>query len=110
MKNINRKYMKPKLLLLGFLILLYTNCKKSNSTEGVNCIGLVTDTAGTGDIGRIYMPTAFTPNNDGLNDLVRPHTQNISSLEFTVYDDANKIVFHLVHSENPGIQMPLPTP
>ena len=85
--------MKGKLLFFILITCFIAGCKKSNTSGQVNCNGLVTDTAGTGDIGRVYMPTAFTPNGDGLNDLVRPHTQNISSLEFTVYDETNKIVF-----------------
>ena len=85
--------MKGKFLFFILLTFLISNCKKSNSSDQVNCNELVTDTAGTGDNGRVFMPTAFTPNGDGLNDLVRPQTQNISSLEFTVYDETNKIVF-----------------
>lgn len=89
----NRISMVRNFLFFMFLALLFANCKKSNSPEQVNCNALVTDTAGTGDNGRVYMPTAFTPNGDGLNDLIRPHTQNISSIEFTIYDETNKIVF-----------------
>jgi gliding motility-associated-like protein len=82
-----------KLLLLFFLMLTLTNCKKSNVSNLINCNELVTDTAGTGDNGRVFMPTAFTPNNDGLNDIIRPLTQNITSLEFTIFDESNNVLF-----------------
>lgn len=42
----------------------------------------------------IYVPTAFTPNNDGLNDILRPHFIGIKSLSFfTIYDRWGKKVF-----------------
>ena len=42
----------------------------------------------------IYIPTAFTPNNDGLNDLLRPAYIGITQIDFfTVYNRWGKIVF-----------------
>lgn len=74
------------------IVFLLSNCKKSGVYH-INCDGLITDTARTNDDGRIYMPNAFTPNNDGLNDLSRPLTQNIASISFTIYDENNNMVF-----------------
>lgn len=89
------KFLLPISLIVGSLFL--SSCQKSSDTNPpvtlINCDGLVTDTLGTGDNGRIYFANAFTPNNDGLNDLSRPITQNISSLTFTVYDSTNNVVF-----------------
>ena len=85
--------MKGYLSIFIVLAILLTNCEKSNTNNLINCNGLITDTAGTGDIGRVFMPTAFTPNGDGLNDLIRPLTQNISSIDFTIYDESNHIQF-----------------
>jgi gliding motility-associated-like protein len=93
------KYFKQIIKMKGYQLLfivfaiLMAHCKKSNNGDPVNCNGLVTDTAGTGDIGRVFMPTAFTPNGDGLNDVIRPLLQNISSIEFTIYDINYNIVF-----------------
>lgn len=41
----------------------------------------------------VYVPTAFTPNNDGLNDVINPYLIGIKSLSFfTIYDRwGNKI-------------------
>ena len=42
----------------------------------------------------IYVPTAFTPNNDGLNDILKPYFIGIKSLAFfTIYDRWGKKVF-----------------
>ncbi|MEP7164487.1 MAG: gliding motility-associated C-terminal domain-containing protein [Ferruginibacter sp.] len=86
------KTLLPVALIAATILL--ANCKKSeDSITHVNCDGLVTDTPGTNDNAKIYMPNAFTPNGDGLNDIIRPYTQNIASIEFTIYDENNAIVF-----------------
>lgn len=81
-------------VILFFSVAFFLSC--STSVEPfvrINCNGLVTDTLGSNDIGRIYIPNAFTPNSDGLNDTFRPVTINIDSVTFTVYDENNDIVF-----------------
>ena len=83
-----------KVLLIASAVLVFFGCSKSGSDpEPVHCDGLVTDTAGTGDNGRVYMPTAFTPNSDGLNDNIRPFVANIASFTFTLYDQNNAVIF-----------------
>lgn len=79
---------------LIFVTLLLVHCKKSSDTPGhLNCDGLITDTLGTGDNAKVYMPNAFTPNSDGLNDISRPFLQNVTSFAFSIYDSNNNVVF-----------------
>jgi hypothetical protein len=77
-----------------FVSIVFSACDKSNDPVHIaNCDGLVTDTAGTGDNGRVYMPNAFSPNNDGLNEFSKPFLYNISSMVFTIYDENNILQF-----------------
>jgi gliding motility-associated-like protein len=42
-----------------------------------------------------YLPTAFTPNADGLNDLVRPYLVGMQSLKsFTIFNRWGQLLFH----------------
>jgi CHU_C Type IX secretion signal domain len=85
-----------KLIVLVIFVtaILLTYCNKSrNSTNHINCDTLITDTLGTSDTAKIYMPNAFTPNADGLNDNSFPVTENISTIDFIIYDENNNIVF-----------------
>jgi len=86
------KLIFPAILFLT--VVFFSNCTKSvEALVHINCDGLVTDTLGTNDSGKIYIPNAFTPNGDGLNEIYRPFTQNIDSIEFTIYDENNTVVF-----------------
>ncbi len=81
-------------VILFFSVVIFSSCSKSSEPfVRINCDGLVTDTLGTNDSGRIYIPNAFTPNGDGLNDIYRPFSQNIDSIQFTIYDEDNTVLF-----------------
>jgi gliding motility-associated-like protein len=82
------------LLNLTVIIFFLLSCNKSkDTTNHINCDGLITDTLGTNDNAKIYMPNAFTPNSDGLNDISKPYTQNVATITFTIYDGDNNVVF-----------------
>lgn len=85
------KFLLPTILLIAVFI----GCKKGADDEvhHINCDNLITDTTGTNDPGRIYIPNAFTPNNDGVNDIYRPILSGITSIVFSVYDNTNALVF-----------------
>jgi hypothetical protein len=80
-------------VILFLAVVIFSSCSKSEPIVHINCNGLVTDTLGTNDSGRIYIPNAFTPNGDGLNEVYRPFTQYIDSIQFTIYDEDNRVLF-----------------
>lgn len=41
----------------------------------------------------VFIPTAFTPNGDGLNDILFVRGQNIVSLNFSVYNEWGEMIF-----------------
>jgi len=45
-------------------------------------------------INEISLPTAFTPNNDGINDIFKPLGRNIISYEMTIYNRWGEVVYH----------------
>ncbi len=95
-----------QLVILFLLAVTIGSCSRKEEEPTpvpINCDGLVTDTAGTGDNGRVYMPSAFSPNGDGLNDQSKPILQNISSFEFTIYDELNRVMFTTTQT-SPGWQ------
>jgi hypothetical protein len=78
------------------------SCSKSNETVNhINCDGLITDTLGINDNGRIFMQNAFTPNSDGMNDVNRVIVKNISAIVFTIYDGNNAVVFTTTQLTSP---------
>lgn len=43
--------------------------------------------------GGLYLPTAFSPNNDGVNDLFRPLNNNLDSYEISIYNRWGELVY-----------------
>ena len=82
------------ILVLGTIMIFFGCRKPEKPAHLVYCDGLITDTAGTNDNGRVFFPSAFSPNGDGLNDILKPIIQNISSISFTILDDYNQVIFN----------------
>ncbi len=64
--------------------------------DGKNCEGTDSIIVSLKDcMEGLYVPTAFSPNNDGLNDLFRPLLfGNIKQFRFTIYNRWGQPVFH----------------
>ena len=76
----------------GVILTVYNGCSEKDDNQ-IGCEGLVTDTAGTNDSGIIYMPNAFSPDGNGINDCLFPVTVNIAAINLTVYDKKHNEVY-----------------
>ena len=91
-------------LICAALLFVMSKCDKSddNTTAPGHCNGLVTDTSGTGDPGKIYIPSAFTPNGDGHNDVWRiPGLKAVPVFELSVFNRWGQLIYH-VKNNNKG--------
>ncbi|MEO0900161.1 MAG: T9SS type B sorting domain-containing protein [Bacteroidota bacterium] len=52
------------------------------------------------DQGEIFIPSAFTPNGDGLNDILYVRGKDIINLNFRVFDEWGNILFQTTSIEN----------
>lgn len=80
------------LIFLTTILIFLSDCSKKEDNQ-INCIGLVTDTLGKNDPAKIWMPNAFTPDGNGVNDCLEPFMVNITAISFTLYDENDNIVF-----------------
>lgn len=55
------------------------------------------------DSARLFIPNAFTPNNDGINDGFGPLTYDITAIDFTVFDVSGTTVFHTTQVGQPWL-------
>ena len=90
--------MKCFVIIFSTCIIALASCtNKGNdggSTRPINCIGLITDTAGTNSTARVYLASAVSANNDGKNEIIKPILTNISTIDFTLYNLNNQVVFN----------------
>jgi len=65
-------------------------------TDNNGCMDTIADTINVKDIFALYIPDAFTPNGDGLNDFFSPSGINVDPDHFDMYifDRWGKILYH----------------
>lgn len=91
--------MKKYFFYIIILVALFFGCTNKGTDEPTiprltNCDGLITDTISSDNV-RLFIPTAFTSNNDGKNDVIKPiGLQNIATINFTLFDIFNTVVFN----------------
>jgi gliding motility-associated-like protein len=86
--------MKPiQILFITVFLLALVSCREEYEDRRTYCDNLIIDTLGTGDSSRIYVPYAFTPNGDGVNDLFMPAAFHVKSWTLEIYDDCGERLF-----------------
>lgn len=87
-----RPLLKSVLLLAAILPLLYSCNRDDDYLPSWRC-GLQEKNLPDGDTARLFLPNAFTPNGDGLNDVLTPQYVGITNINFTVYDNLGNVLF-----------------
>lgn len=65
-------------------------------TTAAGCLTVDTQMVNTIKKVKVYVPSAFTPNNDGLNDVLRPIMQGIKEMTyFRVYNRWGQLVYNM---------------
>ncbi|MCZ2130965.1 MAG: gliding motility-associated C-terminal domain-containing protein [Bacteroidia bacterium] len=48
---------------------------------------------------RVFLPNAFSPNGDGLNDIFKPIVRGFDKLDFRIYNRWGELIFHTLKDE-----------
>ncbi len=74
-----------------------------NITTAAGCLTVDTQLVKVIKEVKVYVPTAFTPNNDGLNDFIKPIMMGIKELQyFRIYNRWGQVVYDYNHGDPQG--------
>ncbi len=65
-----------------------------NSINNFACIYTKSETINVTEEFNIILPTAFTPNNDGFNDVIRPIFKYVQNIEMSIYDSWGVLLYY----------------
>lgn len=80
-----------KLVYSAFCLLFLFSCGKKDKFE----CDVQDQMAPADDSASVFVPTAYSPNGDGLNDVFRPIYFNVKSVDLSIYN-TDKLMFHSV--------------
>jgi hypothetical protein len=80
--------------IIFFLTIVISGCHKNQTaSRPINCDNLINDSLSPADSGRIVLFNTFTPNGDIVNDRFIIPAYHIASMQCTIYDINNSVVF-----------------
>jgi len=80
--------------MLSLTLLLFWSCEKKKVKK--NCCKItiaISPSSYNTDSVRVFVPNAFTPNGDGVNDNFGAQFMGINSVDFKIYKGKSKLVF-----------------
>jgi gliding motility-associated-like protein len=69
-------------------------------TNGDGCKGTDEFEIGSGCVSHVYIPSSFTPNSDGLNDIFKPSLVNFENFSMSVHNRWGELMFESNNIEN----------
>ncbi len=80
-------------LVLATAVFLFSSCNKDEDFLPSWQCNLQEQELPAGDSAKLFLPNAFTPNGDGLNDIFVPQYSGMTNINFTVFDNQGNILF-----------------
>lgn len=90
--------MKKLITPIAILSFFFSSCTKDKFECGVEA-----NTPPADDSSVLFIPTAFSPDGNGCNDVFWPYALNIESIHTEVYDTENKLLFETYELNKPWL-------